>query len=144
MNKNLLIILSVCFTFAACLSCKKTTKSSVQHDDIMGKWRRTRVAIDTNGNKKIDDLELLSPSSYDSTHVLVFNSDGSGLITSSNVSVGTFSWSLENNNTYLRIDYAGSATGTITQHIDTLSSSAMTLRDTTGVSVVWNLYTKQH
>lgn len=91
----------------------------------------------------MDNNELLAPSSYDSTHVLVFNSDGSGQITYMNTNVASFSWTLENNNTYLKIYYPGSINGLTIQHIDTLSSVSMTLRDTTGISVVWDLFTKQ-
>ena len=134
----------ICFFFLFSFgACKKSAHNSVQHDDITGKWRKTRSAIDTNGNGIIDNNELLAPDTYDSTHILIFNNDGTGEITYMNTNVATFSWSLENNNTYLKIYYAGSITGLTYQHLDTLTYAAMTLRDTTGMSIVWSLYTKQ-
>lgn len=136
------IIFSLCCATVLAAACKKSSKTSIQHNDITGKWRKTRIAVDTNGNRLIDNLELLSVSAYDSTHILVFNNDGSGQITYMNTNVGAFSWSLENNNTYLKIVYAGLSSA-IEQHIDTLTADAMTLRDTTGISVIWNLFTKQ-
>jgi len=134
----------VCFTFLfalALFSCTKPGGSSRQHDYITGKWRKTRTAVDSNHNGIIDNFELLAPSAYDSTHVLVFNSDGSGAITSSGATAGAFTWSLQRNNTYLVISYGDTAFG---HYIDTLSRDAMTLRDTTISSISWSMYTKQY
>lgn len=144
MSKTLVSILGICLLALVAFSCTKTTKNSVQQDTITGKWRKTRIAVDSNGNGVIDNAELLSVTSYDSTHVFVFSSDGSGSITSMNAVVGDFKWSLENNNTFLNITFPAGAIGTSgSRHIDTLAKYEMTLRDATAGMRRWDLYTKQ-
>jgi hypothetical protein len=145
MSKNPIpAMLGACLMALVVFSCTKTTKNSIEQDTITGKWRKTRIAIDSNGNGVIDNLELLSVTSYDSAHVFVFSGDGTGSITSMNTVVGDFKWSLENNNTYLKITFPAGATGTSgSRHIDTLAKYEMTLRDTTGGMIKWDLYTKQ-
>jgi hypothetical protein len=144
MSKTLASMLVACLMGLFVFSFTKNTKNSIEQDTITGKWRKTRLAVDSNGNGAIDNLELLSVTSYDSTHVFVFSGDGSGSITSMNAVVGDFKWSLENNNTYLKIAFPAGATGISgSRHIDTLAKYEMTLRDTTAGMTKWDLYTKQ-
>ena len=144
MKKYFSILFCFSILVISIYSCKKSAPASVQQNDITGNWRITRIAIDSNGNGIIDNNELLAPTSYDSTHVYLFNSNGTGQVTSGGSITGTFSWSLLNDNTYLNLYFSGSATGQVVEHIDTLSAEVMTLRDTSVKPIVWNLYTKQH
>ncbi len=132
---GLLIVLGV--------ACSKSSKTSVQNSNITGKWRKTWTVIDTNGNGLMDNTEYQSVNSYDSTHYLVFNSNWTGQITYLSASIATFSWTLENSNTYLRIVYSGPGVMAIPRHLDTLTATTMVLRDTTGISIVWDVFTKQ-
>lgn len=143
LSKTVSIPGCLCLCCMLLVSCSKSTGPSLQHNEITGKWRKTRSAIDTNGNGKMDPIELLAPDSYDSTHVFVFNSDGSGQIIYQNLIAGSFSWSLENKNSYLRMSYPGTSAAPTLQHMDTLTTTAMTLKDTTGSRLSWSLYNKQ-
>ncbi len=87
---------------------------------------------------------MIAPTSYDSTHIYAFSSDGSGMVTSAGSNTGSFTWALLNNNTYLKLYFSGSITDQVIEQIDTLSAEVMTLRDTSVNPIVWNLYTKQH
>lgn len=144
MKRISVIAMLACLLVAAVTACKKSTPTSVQQNYLTGKWRKTRVATDSNNNGRIDDLELSQVTSYDSTHVFVFNIDGSGTILTGTTQVGTFNWQLENSNTYLKVDYyPGTGLTNIYEHLDTLAKEAFTLRDTTGSMVRWSMYTKQ-
>lgn len=126
------------------LSCKKTAAPTVWQTDLEGKWRITRIAVDSNQNGILDNNEMLAPTSYDSTHFYSFGTNGKGSLSYLDSSIANFSWNLLHNSTCLQMVYTGAVTGTFNWLIDTLSDEAMTLRDTTAHPITWNLYTRQH
>lgn len=143
MNKTLVGIIGTCAIFAAAFTSCKKSKSSPQHDNVTGNWKKTAYAIDTNNNGVMDANEVLPIDSVSAKLIVVFNGDGSGQIITGNVTLNQFAWSLENNNTLLKLIYRDPAGKTTIQHIDNLTSSAMTLKDTSGISAIWDIFNKQ-
>ncbi len=130
----------------AVASCKKSSSGS--NSPIVGKWKITQDATDTNNNGVLDAGEKYTDSS---NSIITFNSNNTGISTES---FGTatlsanFSWALTNNNTALRII---STDNTVTPAImdtsysivDAITSTTLIVRDTSSSPIQWTIFTKQ-
>lgn len=119
-------------------ACKKDSAS--RQSLITGSWSETQVVTDNNGNGQPDDTP--TPVSSANAITIKFNTDGSGTVTQ-NLS-GTpisipFAWSLKNSDTILEV-VAGSNTTDLT--IVELSSSKLTVKDSTGSVAEWEYFSK--
>ena len=120
-------------------SCKKQddppAKSSLS-SYIQGTWKATFRATDDNANGVMDASEKVVDSA-DLGNTFTFNPNSTFVIKQTGVTVGEEIWTLTNNNTYLKL--MDTAAGGVPEflHIDFLSSSAMTLRDTIGGTAQW-------
>lgn len=141
MNKITIAAIGICIVLAAFASCKKKHNPSVQ-DNLLGKWKLNKEAIDTNGNGKMDANEVFTDTSS-ANYLLIFNADGTITETYLNVPARQLTWSLENNNTYLKIVDTSSGGKTTHKHIDELTSTSMTWKDTTGGTATWTIFAKQ-
>ena len=122
----------------AIASCKK--KQSVT---IVGTWKFSSIGADANGNGAIDAGELTSvtnDTSYNRT-TLQFSSNGTLTESESGVVMENGTWAFENNNTYLKI--TGSAGDVAHLKVYSLTSSSLTLFDTTGGGQIWEVLAKQ-
>ena len=133
----LLILATGLLTFPA---CKKNHSSSVPvSTEITGKWKLVKYGIDINGNGKMDSYEVVTDTS--SVIVWAFNMDSTCTISNALGVVSSFNWALKFNNTYVKTTYPMGLNGWY--HIDNISSSSLTLRDTSGGGIVWDILSKQ-
>lgn len=131
----------LCITLIVFASCKKHNNPSVS-DNLVGTWKATYTATDTNGNGIMDPNERMVDTA-DANFRLVFNANGTLALTLFGTPIAQSSWSLINSNTYLKTVDTGSAGTTTIQHIDNLTSSSLTLKDTTGGTATWTIFAKQ-
>jgi hypothetical protein len=140
MKRNIKLVFGVCaMGLIAIGACKKSSNSSPS-TPVSGKWKLVQDGFDLNSNDTLDANEITADSS--STYY-TFNNNGSGSVTGM---LGTtsitspFTWTLLYTNTWLK-EVIG--TDTTYYHVDALTATSMTLRDTTGGFVNWTIYTKQ-
>ena len=129
----------------AVASCKKSSSGSAS---IVGTWKVTQYAIDVNGNAVLDNSEKITDTT---NNKITFNNNGTGSIFE--IEHGdtinlVFNWALENNNAWLRTvttDTSGGTTSydTSFSKIDALTSTSLTLRDTSSSPIQWTIFTKQ-
>ncbi len=133
-------VVAAAITSIAFTSCKKKHTTSPQ-SNLIGTWKPYINVADANGNGKWDANDAVD--SLKSPYNLQFVSGGAGflMLPGTSTSIGNFSWEFLSSNTYLKVTYPSS--GSTTQHIDSLSTSLLVLRDTTGISTVWQVFTKQ-
>jgi hypothetical protein len=141
MKKSKLVIACICLLFVAFASCKKKHNPSAQ-DNIVGKWKITEEATDLNGNGVMDANEIHIDTSL-SNIIVTFNANGTAITSLSGLPYYSFLWALTNNSTYLKTTDTSSGGAIQFLHIDNLTSSSMTLKDTTGGTVGWEVWTKQ-
>ena len=139
MKLSYVAIAGVCVIIIGFCSCKKKHDASPQ-SNLIGKWKQVMVVADSNGNGVWDVHDAVD--SINTDIVLDFSSGGAGTIFQTNISIGTFSWELLTNNTYLKTTYPTSV-GSAIQHIDSLTAKTLVLKDTTGISIMWNVFAKQ-
>ena len=126
------------FAFA---SCKKKSSASVS-SNLQGTWRATYDAVDANGNGVLDANEKVTDTTT-AKFKMTINSNNTLVIYYMDTAIDQQSWTLQNGDTYIKfLDTAAGSTPTY-QHIDNISSSSMTLKDTTGGIVSWTIYAKQ-
>jgi DNA-binding beta-propeller fold protein YncE len=137
--KYVILFIALSAGMAIFVACKKTSGGAKSM--LEAKWKSEQAGYDANGNKAIDSNELHTTDSLNEYRL--FNSDGSGA--EIGVNFGNyplpFYWALSTDNQYLRItDTSNNAT---IFHIDVLTNTQLTLRDTAGGVAVWNVYKKQ-
>ena len=127
------------FIILLAYSCNKSTPDNPVQDKLVGNWKNTMNVSDSNGNHILDIHD--ARDTINNPYIIQYNTNGTGAYLLNGTSAGTFTWQLLNNNTYLKI----SATGypDAVQHIDSLTSTTLILRDTTGISWIWQVFTKQ-
>jgi hypothetical protein len=136
------VIIGMCLLLAAFLSCNQKSGSSVK-DNIVGKWKVVKDATDLNGNGKIDANEEVTDTA-NADFLLIFDANGSFTITAAGIQVAEMTWTLENDNTVVRtIDTSSGARDTTYQHIDNITATNMTLKDSSVVPVKWSVFVKQ-
>lgn len=118
----------------AAFSCKKSSSSSSPSQNLIGTWKIDKEYIDANSNGVPDGSELVTDTTVVNSHVTyTFNSDGTLVIKYYSITVGTNTWALVNNNTYLKVtDSSGSSYNKILS----LTGSSAEITDTTG-SLTW-------
>jgi hypothetical protein len=136
MRVSFVVIFSV--LFIAALSCKKSSTTSAVAGALAGSWKPFITVSDSNDNKNRDSNDAVDTSH--SPYLTVYYADGTGAIMSSGSSIGSFTWQLTSNDTYLKQTRSGIVT---VQHIDSLTNVIMVLRDTSGITDVWQVFTKQ-
>jgi len=111
-------------------------------DKLIGKWRPIKSVEDFNGNGRIDPNDLYKDPPLDDFFV-TFNANGTVIVIYMN-DTSEQTWSLERNNTYLKmISTSGGNAGMIYEHIDSLTSTSIILKDTSGDLIRWNIWRKQ-
>ena len=143
MNKKLIVklsALSLCVLFAVS-SCKKSSSSSSEHDNFVGKWKLHQLVQDANGNGVQDATDPISIE--DSLMLYItFNSNGSATSTSIFGPGTPLTWSLSTGNTYLVTVDSGSTAANGLQ-IVTAPGSTFVVKDTTGGTTNWETFVKQ-
>ena len=141
-KSTLAVICLIAISVAAFTSCKKKKDPSAQ-SMITGKWKITSTGTDLNGNGIFDASEVSPTDTFYNNLVITFNSNGTGNSTYYGLTEGLFSWALSNGNAYMDITDTGSYGSTTHLRIDKLSSTSMTLKDTAGGTVNWDVFAKQ-
>jgi hypothetical protein len=139
--RTIRVAVVVSFLFAV-VSCKKSSSSPSVQSEIVGTWVASKDAVDLNGNGVMEANEIYADTSFPGA-TLVFSSSGTFSDVFMGIPLVTGSWKLVNNNTYLETSdtlYGGS---TDYQHIDNLTTTSLTLRDTTGGQTSWTILTKK-
>ncbi len=143
MKPTHLILLAAACMIIALDSCKKKSNGNPTKDNLVGTWNPTTEAKDANGNGVMDGAEVVAAYLYGG-HKLAFNADGTVSILAINGGLsGEWTWALEQNNTYLRTADKKTGTNVVYQHMDNITSTAMTLKDTTGGVTTWYIFAKQ-
>lgn len=122
----------------AVAACKKENNNDQVKENLTGKWKATTNALDDNGNGIMDAGETFPDGIY-LTHNLVFTSDGVLTIVNGTIIAGKKNWELAHGNTYL---HTFESTSSTYYHIDALTSSSFTLKDTTGGHITWITFAK--
>jgi Lipocalin-like domain len=128
------VIVVVAFLFA----CNKSSTGDPVHDKLVGKWKGVKNIVDSNGNHIIDVHDAVDI--LNNPYVIEYYSNGTGAYLLNGASAGSFTWQLAGNSTYLTVV---STSGTATQHIDSLTATTLVLKDTTGISYDWQMFSKQ-
>lgn len=125
-------------------SCKKdNNNNNVVHDNLIGSWKAVTDARDSNNNGIIDAGET-TPDAMFVNYLWVFKSDGTlSYMEYGTILAGQWSWQLVANNSYLKTTDAGAAGTVIYKHIDNISSTSLTLKDTSGGVTTWVTFQKQ-
>ena len=126
------------FAFA---SCKKKNNPSVS-DRLHGTWRPAFNAADANGNGVLDASEKVADSTS-TVFKMTFNSNNTLVIYYMDTAIDQQSWNLQNGDTYIKFLDSAVGASPLYLHIDEITSSSMTLKDTSGGVVSWSIYAKQ-
>jgi hypothetical protein len=138
--KFLDLLFFAAIAFLLYTSCKKNSSDNPVADKLTGKWKYTYFVADSNHNHIMDAHDAIDTIRNNPT-IIEYYPDGTGAYLLNGASAASFTWQLLDNNTYLKV--SGLATGSATQHIDSLTATKLVLRDTTGISYTWQVYTKQ-
>jgi len=137
--KVLKLLFFACIAILLYTTCKKSSIGNPVADKLAGKWKNTYFIADANGNHIRDTHDAID--TINSPYITEYYPNGTGAYLLNGVSAGTFTWQLLDNNTYLKVSTTGS--GSVTQHIDSLTATIMVLKDTTGISYAWQIFAKQ-
>lgn len=134
---NILLFAGIAFLLYA--SCKKSSSTNPVAASLEGKWKYTYFIADSNGNHIMDAHDAID--TVNNPYTMEYYPDGTGAYLLNSATVGSFTWQLLNNNTYLKV--SSSTSGSATQHIDSLTATKLIVKDTTGISYTWQVYIKQ-
>ncbi len=128
-------------------SCKKDEDNSVKAR-LTGSWDLTQTGSDANNNSIMEATEVESVSADTAIMAFTFNGDGTGALSTDFLGASLsydFSWTLINNDEDIKISVL---TQQSTMHIQSLTSSELVIKDTSGTtgttsSATWNVFKKK-
>lgn len=133
-SKNWVLL---CVLFLMASACRKDKDNHVR-ENLLGKWKATENGRDDNANGKLDDGESFPDIVYVGNDV-VFDADGTLTLVNSTSLRGRKTWELLHGDSYLRITEPAYATD---YHIDAITSSSLTLKDTSNGRISWYMFSK--
>ena len=150
---NLIIALTIVF-ISTFVSCKKSSSSGSVQNNLLGTWKATSWAADTNHNGKLDPNEKMDITTSPNWNIdsITFRADGTCVQVGANgLDAHAYTWTLYNNNTDIKFVFTetGPIYGQISySNINSLTSTNLIFQDTCtscgGVySIYWITYTKQ-
>lgn len=104
-------------------------------DLLLGKWKRTQNAVDSNNNAVMDPNEIVD-FQLDANYT--FNADGTGTLVSANLGGAPLPlpWSLQNNDRELKL-------GQAVYTIDVITKTDLIIHNVIGGQIQWMLMKKQ-
>ena len=134
--------------FSAMAACKKSSNTPSVTDNLTGSnWKINSIVLDTNRNGVQDAADYTLTDTSWAHETIKFNSNGTVITTQYGVA-SQATYLLMNNNTYMTVtDTTGGTTTTTSYYIQTLTSTAMVLKDTAAATSVfgcasWNNFGK--
>ena len=141
---RMLILIFAVGVVSMATSCKKNNDAPSRSQMLIGTWQVTRLYEDNNNNGVADSDEIVQDTTL-SHEWFSFYTNGK-LIVAYYTNLTDYKWGLAGNNTYIDIiDSFTFSNANTYYHIDTLTSTTLVLKDTTGASyggTNWTILTK--
>lgn len=137
--KNRSITFVLAFAAIAFASCNKSNNNNQTKDNLIGTWTAATNATDNNGNGIMDANETFPDTRY-VMYDLAFSADGKLTYLNNHIVAGIANWELTTDNSYLRIF---ETTNSLSYHIDAITASVLTVKDTSGGRISWVVFNKK-
>lgn len=137
-------LIPIALVFAACCiitSCSKSSSNSTK-TLLIGTWVQTEVGSDANQNGKREASEVY-PATADMSSIIIFKSNGTGMDLEPMWGGGkdTFQFTYKViGNKELQVHVDNDSTVVL---IDSISSTKLIFKDTSGAQLSWEIFTKQ-